>query len=241
MFFIIHFVYDYNLASLITVAIAWICIGILTYHIYKKQKIKPKIWKVFIILAVGFVSFSFDINMLHTKVKIPIIPLGVWLLYLYFRKKEVRWQMYRRFAWIGFFANFIFLASTLASVPIYNAMYPENELSTYLAKVKNPAIIQLHPSAKNDSLNGNFVKIIKQMKPAEMHSDEWFNGTVTMKMKQKDRKEKFPYQLTGVVPEWGSDIEPLIYMEKDGKGLLITSHHKQYYFRSNQSLLKGEN
>lgn len=147
--------------------------------------------------------------------------------------------MYRRFAWLGFFTNFIFLAGALGSLQIYNAMYPDDKLSTYIAKVDKPAIIQLHPSAKNAELNENLIKVIQKMKPADMHSDEWVNETITMEIEPEDRKERFPYQLTGAIPKWGSETEPMIYMEEDGRGLLITLYQKQYYFRSEHSLLKG--
>ena len=53
------------------------------------------------------------------------------------------------------------------------------------------------------------------------------------------RKERFPYLLTGVKPKWGSGIPTLIYLEEDGKGILITTPKKQLYFRSQQALVEG--
>ena len=52
------------------------------------------------------------------------------------------------------------------------------------------------------------------------------------------RKERFPYLLTGTKPKWGSGIPTLNFLEKDGKGILITTPKRQLYFRAEQTLLE---
>jgi hypothetical protein len=44
-------------------------------------------------------------------------------------------------------------------------------------------------------------------------------------------QEKFPYLLTGVKTKTREMMQ--VYVEQDGKGLLITTKSNQYYFRSN--------
>jgi hypothetical protein len=54
------------------------------------------------------------------------------------------------------------------------------------------------------------------------------------------KEERFPFYLSDTDPKFGSGLSPLIFVEKDGKGLLISSEGKQYYFRSNESFLKDK-
>ena len=67
--------------------------------------------------------------------------------------KDERWQTYRSFAWLGFCANFLFLASTLIAIPFHHVIYPKDEPSTYISNVENASILNIHPSAKDLSLN----------------------------------------------------------------------------------------
>jgi hypothetical protein len=180
-------------------------------------------------------------ELFHQLVKISILPLGVWILYFFLRKKKETWQSYRHFAWLGFFANFIFLAATLASVPLQKAMYPEKELATYVANWEHAKVITLHPSASDAKLDKNHLKsqmISMNSKKVEMIN--WYDNIVNIDIKQEDRIEKFPYQLTGTLPKRGSGLHTLIYVEKDGKGLLITTPQNQFYYRSDQSILTEE-
>ncbi|MFO1446318.1 hypothetical protein KDN24_24560 [Bacillus sp. Bva_UNVM-123] len=36
---------------------------------------------------------------------------------------------YRSFAWLGFFSNFIFLTAAFITIPVQQAIYPENKLA----------------------------------------------------------------------------------------------------------------
>ncbi|MBY6036596.1 hypothetical protein KUV80_08025 [Fictibacillus nanhaiensis] len=236
--FVIHFYSVNHFPSILTESIALILVSILAYRIYKKQDEKPKIWKVLLLLVAGLFSFSIDWQVFGTFLKIPILPLGAWILYFWFRNKVEKWVAYRPFAWLGFFANFIFLAATLASIPIHHTLYPEKELSTYISKVEDPTVITLHPSASNVSLQKGVLKEqLHKMRPETIDSDGWYNQIVNIDIEPKERLEKFPYQLFGTIPKWGSGLRTLVYVERDGQGILLISPEKQFYFRSDQSLL----
>jgi hypothetical protein len=235
----IHYDFSFNLITIVTVFLAWCVIGIITYRINKKQAVKPKVWKVFVSILVGIFSFSIDMNWFETLVKISILPLGVWILYWLLKGKEGRWQTYRPFSWLGFFANYIFLAATLIAIPTHHWVYPENELSTYISNTENASIINTHSSALDRSLNEESLqKQIHNMKHEAIYSEEWFQQTY-MEADIKKINERFPYQLTGISSKWGSGLETIIYVEADGKGILVTTPKKQFYFRSVESLLKG--
>ena len=107
-----------NIVFLVTGILAWSSIIFLAYRVYKKQSVRPKVWKILLVMFVGLFSFSINWNMFDTMVKFPILPLGVWILYFILKGREERWQTYRSFAWLGFWANFIFLASTLIAIPV---------------------------------------------------------------------------------------------------------------------------
>jgi hypothetical protein len=218
--------------------LAIIAIGVLAYRIYKKQDEKPKKWKAFIVIIVGLFSFSFTMPVFDTFVKIPILPLGVSILYFILRNKVEKWVVYRRFVWLGFFANFIFLTATFMAIPIQNALYPENEITTYIANKEDIELIKLYPSAsdaeiKKDVLN----KQLSKMKRNTIDSDEWYKKIEIIDVEPNERVERFPYLLAGTKPKWGSALNNTVYIEKDGKGLLITTPEKQLYYRSEKSLL----
>jgi glucan phosphoethanolaminetransferase (alkaline phosphatase superfamily) len=219
--------------------LAMIVIGVLAYRIYKKQDVKPIKWKAFIVIIIGLFSFSITIPAFDTFVKIPILPLGVWILYFIYRNKVEKWAKYRRFAWLGFISNFIFLAAALLSFPLQNTLYPENELSTYMASVKEAEIVSTHPSAKKVQLNKKSLESqLNSMRKDSIPSEEWYYNTV-VNVEPEDRKERFPYQLTGTEAKWGSGTSAVIYVEEDGKGLLVWTPTKQLYYRADSSILEG--
>lgn len=237
---VINFYFVNHFPSILMDIIAFIIIGILAKRIYKKHEEKPKIWKMLLILFIGLFAFSFTLPVYDAFVKIPILPLGVWILYFVFRNKVEKWMMYRRFAWLGFLANFIFLAAAFASFPIEKTLYPQDKLSTYIARTDQANIYTLHTSVKETTLKkGVLNKQLSEMQPERIDSQRWYNDIVNIDVPQEERKEKFPFQIMGTEPRWGSGLKTAIFVERDGKGLLITTQKKQYYFRSNESLVKG--
>lgn len=111
--------------------ISWgILIG-LVYFQYRRRTEKPVIWKMLIVVYIGLFCFNFQFPLGDIQMKIAILPLGVWILVLVFGKKKERWNVYRPFAWIGFFGNYIFLITTLLISPIQNFMYPTDKLENH--------------------------------------------------------------------------------------------------------------
>jgi hypothetical protein len=217
---------------------AWILVGVLVYRGYVKMIDKPKAWKVILVVLVGL--FTFDINMNQSNlqlIRIPILPLGVWILYAALNREAGRWQRYRSFAWIGFLANFIFLAAALISWPIYDAVYPQDEIRTYIARGDDISIVHLHPSAKeNVVLKEDAIESIKNMKQGSISMDWYYESRPMNETEQSN--EKFPYLLTGTGAKWGSGLSTLIYLQADGRGLIIETKRGQNYFRTDTSLIE---
>lgn len=237
--------YTLNIIDFILNVIAWVSIGLISFHIYKKKAIKLKIWKVIIVLFIGIFSFNINWPMLDTVVMFPILPLGVWILYFVLKQKEGRWERYRLYAWLGYGANVIFIATTLLAVPLQHAFYPEREATTYLSNMENASLIPIHPSATEQRINKVALENqIPNMKIEMVYRQNWYEETyeeVNLEMDSNvgnKRNERFPYQLTGVTPKWGCGISPVIYIESDGKGLLIKTQNKDVYFRSAESILE---
>jgi hypothetical protein len=219
--------------------LTWGIVILLAIRIYKKQLIKPKVWKIVVALFAGLFSFSIDFNQNGSIIKVPILPLGVWILYMLLNKKEGRWQKYRTYAWLGFSTNFIILATSLLTIPFDNVIYPKNELSTYISNVENASIINIHPSAKKVSLDKSSLQEQLKLMKEKVYSAEWYEATEPVPDSTGPIKERYPYLLVGTTTKWGSDLNSIIYIEEDGKGLIITTSKKQLYFRSKTSFLKG--
>ncbi len=221
--------------------LTWGTIGYIAYRIYNKQTEKPRVWKVIFVIIVGLFSFSINWTMFNTLLKVSILPLGVWIIYVGLRGKEGRWQTYRRFAWLGFLANYIFLASTLVSMPIHSMIYPDTKASTYISNVQNASIVTIHPSADNMVLNKEtLLKQLDDLEQSRIMNEVWYEETYISTDSNK-RNERFPYLLIDAKPMWGSGKHSTIYIEEDGKGILISTSNKQVYFRSNSSVLKEGN
>ena len=235
----INFDFNFNTISVLSGILGWGAIGFFAYRILKKKEIKPKGWKILVVIFVGIFSFTINWTMFDTLIKVPILPLGVWILYFVLNRKDGRWHIYRPFAWLGFWANFIFLLTTLLSLPLQSVIYPENEPSTYISSVENASIITIHPSAKDQALNKDILlEQLHNMKQEKVWSEEWYRETY-MGDESAKINERFPYQLIGTWAKWGSGIDSVIYLGEDGKGILISTSKKQYYFRSDDSFFKG--
>lgn len=230
---------NFNIIEIVTVILGWLVNAFFAYRIYQKQIVKPKVWKIPLLILVGLFSFSIDLGMFDIILKLPILPLGVWILYFVFKGKDERWQTYRSFAWLGFGANFIFFASILITIPIHQVIYPKDKLSVYISNVENASIINTHPSAKDRSLNiASLQNQLDTMRQEAIYSQQWYRETY-IDIESNKRNERFPYQVIGTSSKWGSGLQTLIYMEDDGKGILLSTPKKQLYFRSRDSLIEG--
>ncbi|MFP3390381.1 hypothetical protein [Brevibacillus sp. SIMBA_040] len=228
-----------NIIEILTAILGWLVIVFFAYRIYQKQIVKLKVWKIPLIILVGLFSFSIDLGLLDIILKLPILPLGVWILYFVFKGKDERWQTCRSFAWLGFGANFIFFASTLITIPVHHVIYPKDELSVYISNVENASIINTHPSAKDRSLNKDSLQNqLDTMRQEAIYSQQWYRETY-FNTESNKRNERFPYQVIGTSSKWGSGLQTLIYIEDDGKGILLSTPKKQLYFRSKDSLIEG--
>ncbi|WP_142384053.1 hypothetical protein [Neobacillus cucumis] len=236
----IRYDFNFNAISFILGTIAWCLIAIITYRLYKKQADKPTVFKVLISIYAGLFSFSFNWQMDEgTPIKISILPLGVWILYGILKRKKGRWERYRPFLWLGFFSNFIFLAASLITIGTNHFLYPENDLATYISNIETAKIISTHPSGLKRSLDKDSLQNqIHSMKPDINQGIQWNEEETQEGESPQKRNEQFPYQLMGITPKWGSQ-PAIIYVERDGNGLLVTTAKKQLYFRSQTSFLKG--
>lgn len=217
--------------------LGWGLIITLHWRQYLKQQEKPAVWKIVVIALVGMFSISITTTLFQTPAKISILPLGVFFIYVLLRKPS--WQIYRKYAWIGFWSNFILLTVTLLSASIHHFVYPKEKLSTYIANINDAAIIQIHPTASEAVFNKEqFKKQLQNLEPIAVESDLWYQASV-FESEPYYHKERFPYQLIGVEPRWGSGLRTVIYVEDNGKGFLITTPDQQYYYRSKESFLEG--
>ncbi|MEI5908561.1 hypothetical protein WAK64_16055 [Bacillus spongiae] len=231
----VNFDFTFNLIAALGFILSWCVIVFFSYLIYKRQTEKPKVWKIIIVICVGLFSFTINFNLMGNILKLSILPLGVWLMYLVLKRRNGKWQKYRAFAWLGFFANYLFLVTTLIEGPVHQAVYPKSEPTTYIANVGNASIINTHLSANERSLiKESLSNEINSMRQEEIYSDVWYEETFI----NTEPKERFPYQLVGTKSKWGSGLDSMIYIEKDGKGLLISTSQKQLYFRSENSILE---
>lgn len=232
-----------NSIAVILKTVSWLVLIIVIWIVYKKQDSKPVIWKMLIVTLIGLFSFSINIPIMEQQVKLAILPLGVWILYgIYYRKNEGRsWQKYRRYAWIGFIANYFFLFMTLLIILIHEGIYPKHEIATYISDVKDASVIKTHPTGQNVHLEkGTLLSMLKEANWKPVYSEKWYQETYIHDENEGKKDEMFPYQLTGVKPKQGSGISSMIFIERDGKGILIANGQEQFYFRLDLPILKEE-
>lgn len=95
-----------------------------------------------------------------------------------------------------------------------------------------------HPSGEVSSLNKeSLLNQLPTMRKEPVESYEWYEET-DVDTESDKVSERFPYQLVGTSPEWGSGLASVIYVEKDGKGILLSTPTEQLYFRSDISLIE---
>ncbi|WP_153731427.1 hypothetical protein [Sporosarcina obsidiansis] len=238
--FRIEVTFDFNIINFVFTILSWITVGFIAIKIYNKQSVKLKAWKILIVLVAGLLSFSVNVNWFDMPLRLSILPLGVWILYFILKSKEGRWERYRQFAWLGFWSNTIILAFALLSVPFHHWIYPKDQLSTYLSRVEDAELISIHPAAKENQVLQieKFLSQRDSMKKDKVFNDKWYNEYY-INTEPAKRNERFPYQLIGTSPRWGSGLHSMIFIEEDGKGMLVTTMKRQLYFRSDDSLIDG--
>ncbi|MGR3762942.1 hypothetical protein [Rossellomorea sp. NS-SX7] len=235
-----NFNYSADAVSIGLDAAVWGLIGLAAFILYKRQQVKPRVWKVVVVILAGLFSFSFNWELSGTLLKFPVLPLGVWVLYGVLKREEGRWDRYRSFAWLGFAGNFIFLAAALVSMPLYAMVYPESDAATHIADADQAFIVRVHPSGEEGQIldRDRLVEQVPSMNREKVESDVWYEQMYLKSDGYKNKNERFPYQVVGVSSKWGSGMEPVIYVEGDGKGVLISTSREQYYFRFDESIIK---
>ncbi|WP_195575581.1 hypothetical protein [Paenibacillus sp. 1001270B_150601_E10] len=225
-----------NIVSWFFTLISWAIIIFLGMMQYRKQKEKPAWWKIAIVVIIGIFSFSWKTQLFGVSVKIAILPLGVWLIAMSTQKHA--WEKYRPFAWVGFWCNYVFLFLTLVSAGIHSLIYPVDKPETFLADLDHVVLVSLHPSAPKAVLDNDYLqKMVGQLHSADKTVVDWYNRSV-LESSPQYKTEQFPYELTSVHSRWGSGLQAVVYIEKDGKGLLISTVDNQYYYRSEKELMK---
>lgn len=224
-----------NITTMITSALSWIVIILFIINIYRKQVEKAMLWKIIIAFLIGLFTLSFPFMNLPSEVA--ILPLGVWILYAILKRRD-SWSKYRKYAWIGFFSNYIFLIGTLLAVPIHHGFYPKNDIQTYMHNLSEARVFVTHPSGNSQiSLKQDAYQTLHLAKETPIISFEWYYDIVHTDNEEK--YEKFPYMLLDTKAKWGSGYQPIIYIERDGLGILISMEQKQLYFRLSESILNG--
>lgn len=227
-----------NVINFISIFLCWLIIILVVHKIAVKQNTSLKNWRLYVVVLIGLFSFDFVLSFFERNITITIFPLGVWVLYIFLHKKEETWLKYRSFAWLGFWSNYLFLVMSLISWPIHHWIYPTDDLTTYFSHTEEVKIVGIHPSAKEQGQPiGNLKKALTDFRLNNFYTDEWYNETYFNSDATKV-KERFPYIVLEQQSKWGSGIESTIYLEKDGKGVLVSTSKKQYYFRSEHSIIK---
>ena len=206
---------------------------ILTFAVYYKKRAKRPVawWKMLFVLLVGLFSFSINFNFFGEMHKFAILPLGAVVFYFITRKKGDVWPTYKPFIWIGFLANYAFFVIGIALVPILNALYPPNNIDTYIKNVQEAAIITTHMSASEHvRLTENAQQLLLNSTNEQFNADEWYYDLRESVRYYND--EQFPYMLSNVTKPLGMNEKVLHFVEKDGQGLLIITDNVQYYFRT---------
>ncbi|MBT2680994.1 hypothetical protein J7E38_18550 [Bacillus sp. ISL-35] len=230
-----------NATALVMNLVSWVLILFIALRIYRKQEIKPRLWKMAVVIFIGLFSFSINLPYMNQPIKVAVLPLGAWILYaLYHKRNEgTGWDRYRKYACLGFLANYIFLLSALLSPLIQSSIYPKGELTTYISDTSGAHILKTHPSGIDKVLDAESLRSeISNMELRQISSDAWYYDSVQNVEHLAQADERFPYQMTGVKPRMGSGFHPVIFVEEDGKGILISTVQEQFYFRSQKPFLK---
>ncbi|TYS67473.1 hypothetical protein FZC76_12865 [Sutcliffiella horikoshii] len=210
-------------------------ISVRIYRLQNEEK-RPRIWKIIIAVLLGLFSFSFTFPLFNEPYSIAILPLGVWILYGLLNRKD-RWEAYRKYAWTGFVGNYIFLVTALLAIGLAAVFYPEDEVRTYLTDVSEVELLVTHPSGEDVTINEEkFDDSLSTFKYESSNVIQWYEEIREQKWPEAESEvpveiqEKFPYLLTGVKTKTGEKIQ--VYVEHDGKGLLVTTKKKQHYYKS---------
>ncbi len=156
-------------------AIAWGILIIGAVFFIRRQKNPAPFWKAFFVIIVGVFTISYTFEPKGIMVRIPILPLGVWILYFILRRENGRWERYRRFAWFGFAGNILLAIMSLAAIPLSSIVYPPDSPTTYLSNPQEVSILKSHPAGSEVSLDHKkLVEQLEGMKQAQPDGESWY-------------------------------------------------------------------
>lgn len=192
-------------------------------------------WKIIITCIVGLISVTIPFEFFDAYHSFALFPLGAFVFYIFTRKTH--WHTYRPFIWIGFFANYAFFIVSIVTVPIENAFYPPDRLTTYTNSVNYAQVVTSHTSGEVDMLlidDPNMALITHQQQ--EVAAEKWYyDYTETQHFYTE---EEFPYLLTDYQKRSGMTKPYSIFVNKTGDGLLVITEKHQYYFTLEKSILQ---
>lgn len=222
------------LAALFTL-IVWVLIIYLILRIYKKEQQKVQIWKIIIVYYVGAFTLSLPLHLFGASIQLAILPLGAWLAYGILKNRG-SWQKYRKYVWLGFVSTYFYVIAFFIEHPLHMLLYKQHELTTYVSDVSEAHIYVTHPFGNEEvALIQSADEVLQSFAEENIYSDAWYEEMYLNGNEQ--RKERFPYVLYQTKSKWGSGYKPIVYIEQDGKGILVTLQNEQYYFRLQQSIL----
>lgn len=206
--------------------------------LYRKNKDNVSWWKALIVTFVGMLTVDFPLFIFNQEMAFPLIPLGVGIICLLAPRRDQAWLRYRPFAWTGFFSGFLFVGFSLIGTVVQYFVYPVDEISTYIT---NPTDIELTVTHfQGDEVELNLSEAdLDGYERYSIGEAEFFDQIMTGGRQQGEHQEDFPYVLQGAQSKWGSGLNPLIFVEKDGYGLLVDLGDEQFYFSGSESLFNG--
>ncbi|UFT99379.1 hypothetical protein KO561_19790 [Radiobacillus kanasensis] len=223
---------EFSIPHIILYLLEFALIAFLFMRIYKKREFPTKLWVAILATIIGLIALSIDIPVRDEIIHLSILPLGAWALYFLWKRSN-KWETYRKFAWLGFLTSYISIMTILGAEIFHDLIYPKDDVSIYLANIEEASVIRLIEDVPFVSLNAsNLEKQLFSFEEKDVQSSNWYHET------DNGKPKRFPYQLIGTNPRFGSYLDSVIYIEKDGKGLLIQTEDHQYYFRSEQSFLE---
>ena len=217
----------------------WLIIVLLFMKIWMQQDEKVPLWRAIVVCLVGLFTLSINLPLFEEYREIAILPLGVWVIVFLLRNKETRWAAYRKFAWLGFLSNYIFLLIFIIETLLYRALYPADELATYVQSLEHAEVFVIHESVEEKVLASNALENLQHASKAAYNAFDWHETAIFSE--SEERFEQFPYILTDIEPKNSFPYQFSIYIERDGNGILLTSEKVQYYFRTAKPVLQEVN
>jgi len=210
---------------------------VIAYRIYKKQELKPTWWKIPLLFYLGLLSFSINFSFFNKLHQFALLPLGAGLFYLITKNRLETREKYKRFVWLGFFANYAFFIASIAALLLSNLLFPKDELSTYIKSLDNAEVFITHSSMEEPvQLTDDAYDLLAKANPGHMEVDQWYIAQAHVE--QTRTEELFPYMLQNVTTPAGLNVEVFFYIEKDSKGLLVLTPTAHYYFRTANAFIE---